>query len=40
MGAKCIATSIPFCDGIEEIRLNSCGIDDEGALAIFEELQN
>ncbi len=40
MGAKYIATSIPFCEALEEIRINGCGIDDEGLESIFEELKN
>jgi len=27
-----------MCDNLEEIRLNNCGIQDEGAINIFEEL--
>ena len=40
MGAKVIATTIPFCDVLEEIRLNGCAVDDEGALTIFDELRD
>ena len=26
IGAKVIATSLPFCDGVEEIHMRECGI--------------
>jgi Ran GTPase-activating protein (RanGAP) involved in mRNA processing and transport len=38
-GAKCVAAVITLCDGLEEIRLSNCGIKDEGALSLFEELK-
>lgn len=37
-GAKCVATAITFCEGLEEMRLANCGIKDAGARSIFEEL--
>jgi hypothetical protein len=30
---------LPLCENLEEIRLNNCGIKDEGALILFEELK-
>ena len=39
-GAKCVAAVISLCDGLEEIRLSNCGIKDEGAIALFEELKD
>lgn len=38
-GAKCVAAVLSLCEGLEEIRLASCGIKDEGALELFEELK-
>jgi Ran GTPase-activating protein (RanGAP) involved in mRNA processing and transport len=38
-GAKCVAAVLALCDGLEEIRLANCGIRDEGALELFEELK-
>lgn len=38
-GAKCVAAVLTLCDGLEEIRLSSCGIKDDGALELFEELK-
>ena len=38
-GAKCVAAVLTLCDGLEEIRLSNCGIRDEGALELFEELK-
>lgn len=37
-GAKCVATAIMFCEGLEEMRLSNCGIGDKGALSLFNEL--
>lgn len=37
-GAKCVAAVLTLCDGLEEIRLANCGIKDEGALELFQEL--
>ena len=39
-GAKCVAAVLTLCDGLEEIRLCNCGIKDDGALELFEELKN
>jgi Ran GTPase-activating protein (RanGAP) involved in mRNA processing and transport len=38
-GAKCVAAVLSLCDGLEEIRLSGCGIKDEGALELFDELK-
>lgn len=38
-GAKCVAAVLTLCDGLEEIRLSNCGIKDDGALELFEELK-
>ena len=38
-GAKCVAAVITLCDALEEIRLSGCGIKDDGAMTIFEELK-
>jgi Ran GTPase-activating protein (RanGAP) involved in mRNA processing and transport len=38
-GAKCVAAVLSLCDGLEEIRLSNCGIKDDGALELFEELK-
>lgn len=38
-GAKCVAAVLTLCEGLEEIRLSNCGIKDEGALDLFEELK-
>ena len=38
-GAKCVAAVLALCDDLEEIRLASCGIKDDGALELFEELK-
>ena len=38
-GAKCVAAVLTLCDGLEEIRLSNCGIKDEGALELFNELK-
>ena len=39
-GAACIAAVLTLCDQLEEIRLSNCGIKDEGANNLFEELKN
>ena len=39
-GAKCVAAVLTLCDGLEEIRLSNCGIKDDGALELFEELKS
>lgn len=38
-GARCVAEVISLCDSLEEIRLSGCGIKDEGAIKIFEEVR-
>lgn len=38
-GAKCVAAVLTLCDGLEEIRLSGCGIKDDGAAELFEELK-
>lgn len=38
-GAKCVAAVLTLCDSLEEIRLSNCGIKDEGAIELFEELK-
>jgi len=37
-GAKCVAAVLTLCDGLEEIRLANCGIKDEGAMELFQEM--
>mmetsp|Transcript_6024 Transcript_6024/g.5434 ORF Transcript_6024/g.5434 Transcript_6024/m.5434 type:complete len:91 (+) Transcript_6024:1532-1804(+) len=39
-GAACIAAVLSLCEQLEEIRLGNCGIKDEGAINLFEELKN
>ena len=39
-GAACIAAVLSLCDHLEEIRLSNCGIKDDGAISLFEELKN
>jgi Ran GTPase-activating protein (RanGAP) involved in mRNA processing and transport len=39
-GAACIAAVLTLCDQLEEIRLSNCGIKDDGAISLFEELKN
>lgn len=34
-----MAAVITLCDALEEIRLSNCGIKDEGAISLFEELK-
>ncbi len=31
---------LTLCDQLEEIRLSNCGIKDDGAISLFEELKN
>jgi Ran GTPase-activating protein (RanGAP) involved in mRNA processing and transport len=38
-GAKMVAAAASLCEQLQELRLQQCGISDEGALAIFEEIQ-
>lgn len=39
-GAMCVGAVIQLCDHLEEIKLSHCGIEDEGALNLFEELKS
>ncbi len=34
-----MAAVLSLCDGLEEIRLSGCGIKDDGAIELFEELK-
>jgi len=34
-----VAAVLSLCDGLEEIRLSGCGIKDDGAIELFEELK-
>lgn len=34
-----MAAVLTLCEGLEEIRLSNCGIKDDGALELFEELK-
>mmetsp|Transcript_13169 Transcript_13169/g.22321 ORF Transcript_13169/g.22321 Transcript_13169/m.22321 type:complete len:158 (-) Transcript_13169:27-500(-) len=38
-GAKMVAAAASLCDQLQELRLQQCGISDEGAMAIFEEIR-
>lgn len=38
-GAKMVATAASLCDNLQELRLQQCGITDEGAIEIFNELR-
>ena len=35
-----MAAVLTLCEGLEEIRLSNCGIKDDGAVELFEELKN
>jgi Ran GTPase-activating protein (RanGAP) involved in mRNA processing and transport len=37
-GAMCVGAVLSLCDQLEEIRLNGCAIEDEGAMNLFGEL--
>ena len=37
-GAKCVAAALPFCESLQNLKLNACSIKDSGARAILEEL--
>ena len=37
-GAHCVGVVIALCDNLEEIRLNGCGIGDEGAIKLLEDV--
>jgi Ran GTPase-activating protein (RanGAP) involved in mRNA processing and transport len=38
-GAKMVATAVSFCEQLQELRLQQCGISDEGAIELFTELK-
>lgn len=35
-----MAAVLALCEGLEEIRLANCGIKDEGAMELFDELKS
>lgn len=37
-GAKMVAAAASLCDNLQELRLQQCGITDDGAIEIFNEL--
>merc|ERR1712139_335272 len=37
-GAKMVAAAASLCDQLQELRLQQCGITDEGAMELFTEL--
>lgn len=38
-GAKMVAAAASLCDQLQELRLQQCGITDEGAIELFNELK-
>jgi Ran GTPase-activating protein (RanGAP) involved in mRNA processing and transport len=38
-GAKMVAAAASLCDQLQELRLQQCGITDEGAIELFNELR-
>jgi Ran GTPase-activating protein (RanGAP) involved in mRNA processing and transport len=38
-GAKMVAAAASLCDQLQELRLQQCGITDDGAIEIFNELK-
>jgi Ran GTPase-activating protein (RanGAP) involved in mRNA processing and transport len=38
-GAKMVAAAASLCDKLQELRLQQCGISDEGAIELFNELR-
>lgn len=38
-GAKMVAAAASLCDQLQELRLQQCGITDEGAIELFSELR-
>ena len=38
-GAKMVAAAASLCEGLQELRLQQCGITDDGAIEIFMELK-
>jgi Ran GTPase-activating protein (RanGAP) involved in mRNA processing and transport len=39
-GAKMVAAAASLCDQLQELRLQQCGITDDGAMELFTELQD
>ena len=37
-GAKMVAAAASLCDQLQELRLQQCGITDDGAIELFKEL--
>ena len=38
-GAKMVAVAASLCENLQELRLAQCGISDEGAIELFNELK-
>jgi len=38
-GAKMVAAAASLCDQLQELRLQQCGITDDGAIELFNELR-
>lgn len=38
-GAKMVAAVAAFCENLQELRLQQCGISDEGAITLFKDLR-
>ena len=38
-GAKMVAAAASLCDQLQELRLQQCGITDDGAIELFNELK-
>ena len=38
-GAKMVAAAASLCDNLQELRLQQCGITDDGAIELFNELK-
>ena len=39
-GAKMVAAAASLCDQLQELRLQQCGITDDGAMELFQELRD
>ena len=39
-GAKMVAAAASLCDQLQELRLQQCGITDDGAMELFQELKD
>ena len=39
-GAKMVAAAASLCDQLQELRLQQCGITDDGAIELFQELKD